>query len=1633
MCEFLVVARPSLALSPVGMVAAAQGSLSMDRKSIVPMLVVACVAALLAVAGYPFLRGAQEPRDDAPRVPGQPVSFTQPDAKSLPASPKFDGSPKNANQSKDLPTKAGRYFTNENTVSFKLSAALGASHTLVVETDKRPATPIIPENGFAKVVGLSDGSNRIVFWIESKEEGKSAPTTPVFVEVQPYGPRVDVWPLNFAFAPGAKSLDILFSHPVTEATAIKANLEFKRTTTGTPLDHPFEISTKTTETGVIALSLNFTELPPGTYRLTIKSAILDVYGNNFGKDPTKASGDQTFDILVPVGHDLPLTAPGIKHNTGPYVPYSEFTKPRSKPPGFNPGDHVQTRVVRLYYFRDAHRVAQILNRDVKSYNRAAVDTRRRLAEVARTDAVNQSLKRKVFERDAVQAAQDTRVKEHQLKAAHDELDASHRELAQTMSEKAAEDARKKIEDARKKVDSARTALVAAQSVEVQKRESWQAGLDVEERMRADQFRLEVAAMHEDPDTYAPGFPNSDDPVQQVSISVIGESEIHLRGPISGVNIIREMVNQIDSPTGQVRVAIHTVQINGERQEKMERVAAEAQDYIDHSRFLTQQSALMLRKAVFRVASRKAAMIASTYPYDPQSIRDQRYLHEFFGRDFIEELRVLKSEFLETGNKLLSLHSMDTTSLASALFVIALSKNDTRQEILLEFKQLLATELPMIEQSFYEAGGSRGSGKCTAHNFGCFPKKHTFELMAQNARFQSFLGFFDGEAGFAPDVMTPMQREFIKLAQILKSRLVTELEFKQRVMERALVEERGSDDYLDDVKQMQKDEKAAKTRLAEALTRTREAQAEVTRIAGRIRAIFELLETDIEDILNDNDTAGVKFPLWFPEKMDYYHLRKAVNQGMPPEGRKAAAPIKVHLRFRQKPTAHTEASYTDQAEGPTLTFQGTAAPIALEWAQEVYGRLKYIEKQLDRFEWKELPEEEIRYHRAKAALNRFKAEIDKSSEKQVTFNVKNLTEIPRLQNHSLKDLHDVGAYYRGKLSLMVTHLSAQPAKIEAASSIWYTIKQVKQYLKGDERLEFSTLETTMDNGFDALGVAEANRRAATEKAESSRRPLDHRKMLDMLIDEIHDKYVELLEGTRSYTANIDDYIKRLATALDDDFNTQFYFPAFRRVRTVGTSWDVQLGQIETTSILTNNRTYGKVDPQATMEFDLPRRNILVTEAFQAGKALVDTYGALLQDPTFINLARMGAGMPTSTPALGQNAGVPSIRSVLPGISRATDEALLAQGGPGVKSMGTPLDALVPDPAIYKFETGTAYEIRPVIAPDGQSVNFHFNYMYTTNIREPVRADEKHLGRVKRHYIDTNVQLGNYELREISRYQVALRASRTAKGVPLLQDIPGLGVLFRPLPSAESSLQQNIILGQATVFPTLFDLMGLRWAPAVADLDPLALTNADFIVRQRKQFLTNRVFDFSSAKVDEALRIPEGERRGDLYRSQHTIPYEHPNGYKGPGMGLRDSHLKEGYDPKPLIPQTPYVPGTSRDGMLMPKSDMYRYQQEQLQRPPVMPSPMYVPGPMHMPPPHVAPNEPQHGAPPELKPGFAPPVPGKLPAPSGPQLNSPLGRVGTVEMREGNLSLPPVQHAVYPPASAPAPPPRRTLFPGLLGGR
>ncbi len=64
----------------------------------------------------------------------------------------------------------------------------------------------------------------------------------------------------------------------------------------------------------------------------------------------------------------------------------------------------------------------------------------------------------------------------------------------------------------------------------------------------------------------------------------------------------------------------------------------------------------------------------------------------------------------------------------------------------------------------------------------------------------------------------------------------------------------------------------------------------------------------------------------------------------------------------------------------------------------------------------------------------------------------------------------------------------------------------------------------------------------------------------------------------------------------------------------------------------------------------------------------------------------------------------------------------------------------------------------------------------------------------------------------------------------------------------------------------------------------------------------------------MRIPDPQRRPDLYRSQETIPIKHPNGYEGPGLDQKESHLREGYDPQSQNPETQFTPGDSKEGVI-----------------------------------------------------------------------------------------------------------------------
>ncbi|MEZ6088460.1 MAG: hypothetical protein R3C05_10625 [Pirellulaceae bacterium] len=1237
--------------------------------------------------------------------------------------------------------------------------------------------------------------------------------------------------------------------------------------------------------------------------------------------------------------------PGIHGPTGAYVRYQEWTPPREVPNGFNPNDKVETRVSRLYFFRDAHRVSQIINRKVKSHNRHGVSMARQAADHARSKADELTAARQQAERAAIRQAQEARRLEEELSDTRRKFDNTLRDIQNAgRAQQATEDEglRQNIASQIQTMDAVAQTLAARMKelesqIDIARRDELDARekaaqIESDEQLaRQDQFRREVAAAHADPDTYGEGVPDSPDPVEQVSISVIGGGLIHLRGPLKGVNQIRMMIDQIDTPVGQVRVNVHSTQINGDEAEKLEVVSARIQAYVDQARFLTVQSGEILRKAVVVVAANRAEIARGMYPGTTQNERDQRYLYSFFGKDFVDELQAIDSEFLHTGNKLISLHSMDVTSLSSALMLLALANNGTRQMILDEFRRQLQEELPVAEQNYLDAGMHMDQGDCLLPDKDCKqgPVERKFRkwwdechenpppiyTLSQNAAFQSLTGFFDSNLQH-DDTMTPLQREFVRLAQIFKSRLITELEYKQRVMERALIEDRLGD-RIQDLKDAKTKEEQAKAELA---------NAESQKSAAIEKVVIEL--TKAQAIIRDSIVRAHEAQRWFDANFrEFFNDIQDPQQQQRIEAFRQSNARTMPEKVQYYGTIIDGAAFQIVKQEPSrpdheviMVVLDTAHNSMVENSlQSAFDRALRFAEALVEFQFG--PETQ--------ALSRVQGKL-KEARKNVIIPSPATAPMLRIDYRSLEHLADSYSQLVRQAETMMQRqeelarqrmellrlLKDPDSRFESYFALWnnYRSRVQRVFETHEDGKDILSRLTRVDEQFDRLLEVDVRANIRLREANEARRPLDHKKFLDMLIDDLEEKYIELLEGTRAHTANIDNYLKRLTTALDDDFNTQFYFTTFRNVREASQFRNDEFGQTETTNVLANNREFAKVSPSATMEFDLPKRDILIKEGLDAALAIYNDVGALVNDPNLLALASSQSGNSAADIGAGAAGGLSSVRNVLPGLSSQTEEGILAQNAGSRPRFESNVEKLIPDPAIYKFETGTGFEIRPVIEPDGQAVVIDFNYMYTTNVREPVRADEKHLGRVKRHFIDTDVQLSNFELREVSRYVVALKAERSGQGVPLLEDLPLVGFLWRPVTEREKSLQQNIIMAQATIFPTLFDLMGLRWAPAVADLDPLRLSNREFIVRGRHKFLENRVYDVSSSRVDEFLRVPESERRSDLYRSQSTIPSVHPNGYRGPGLDLRDSELREGYQPERAYPNSEYVPDESNEGSI-----------------------------------------------------------------------------------------------------------------------
>ena len=173
--------------------------------------------------------------------------------------------------------------------------------------------------------------------------------------------------------------------------------------------------------------------------------------------------------------------------------------------------------------------------------------------------------------------------------------------------------------------------------------------------------------------------DSPDPADRVRMTVVGEGQLHLLGPLAGVNAITRMIYEIDQPVGEVKIGIHVVQFSEMKDEAFEGFPEVMERCLSHARMMSQTSQALFRAAMGKVAARYQAA-------DPS-----RFEEAFFFGPCVQSFRNLNG-----AQATISLPLLDSRDIVTTLYLAGLATQETRRDILMEFQRLVATELPRLQ-------------------------------------------------------------------------------------------------------------------------------------------------------------------------------------------------------------------------------------------------------------------------------------------------------------------------------------------------------------------------------------------------------------------------------------------------------------------------------------------------------------------------------------------------------------------------------------------------------------------------------------------------------------------------------------------------------------------------------------------------------------------------------------------------------------------------------------------------------------------------------------------------------------------------------------------------------------------------
>ena len=245
---------------------------------------------------------------------------------------------------------------------------------------------------------------------------------------------------------------------------------------------------------------------------------------------------------------------------------------------------------------------------------------------------------------------------------------------------------------------------------------------------------------------------------------------------------------------------------------------------------------------------------------------------------------------------------------------------------------------------------------------------------------------------------------------------------------------------------------------------------------------------------------------------------------------------------------------------------------------------------------------------------------------------------------------------------------------------------------------------------------------------------------------------------SQVAKLNETLKRFIHAADQDIKGQYMRPMLERLQNdLDSIGGLSISIFTETSILASNRLVAKVDAKGSAEVALGDQVNILQQSIQLAQLL-------------------GAALPAAAKSATGTSAAGAATTVVG--AAATGGATVAAGGTvaAISSVLNGLNALPADapPTVYGISTGNVFQVTPIFDPTGQALRFRFDYVAANQVREPDNTTNPALPRIERHSVNTEVQVSNFEMKNVSTFVANDRLGLPMKftgGIPgLLMDLP-----------------------------------------------------------------------------------------------------------------------------------------------------------------------------------------------------------------------------------------------------------------------